>query len=147
MADVKKVGADFLMDNGLLFRINQTVLHPFGLALEVICWESEEEQQKEIKKIESFIKIIEDAYRFESAMCEDEKDLIVASLKELIEIKKQKVRFGGVWDYREDAEGMAYEDKTFEHGKAKFDKFMDEFGKAKYEERKKELGYFIQGEE
>lgn len=27
--------AKFLMDNGLLFEINRSVLHPFGLALEV----------------------------------------------------------------------------------------------------------------
>lgn len=37
MTESKKItdSARFLLDNGLLFEINRTILHPFGLALEI----------------------------------------------------------------------------------------------------------------
>jgi len=96
MTNVNSIGPDFLVDSGLLFRINQQILHPFGLAMSV--------------------NYHNDGW----------------------------VTFGKIWDYRSDPEGMAFAKETFEEGMAKYNKFMEEFGNKKLEERKKALGYVVQ---
>lgn len=97
MSEIKRIpAAKFLVDNGLLFEINRTILHPLGLALEVI---SEEDGSMRIENL---------------------------------------------WDYRDDPEGMLYTPETFVDGKAKLDKFLDEFGGAKFRERQGVLGFLIQ---
>lgn len=94
--NVNSVGPDFLVDSGLLFKINQRILHPFGLAMSVA--------------------IHDDGW----------------------------ATFGKIWDYREDVEGMIFEQETLEDGKKKYDDFMEEWGNKKLEERKKFLGYVVQ---
>lgn len=88
--------AKFLFDNGLLFAINHQILHPLGLAMEII---------------------------------KDDNGNIV---------------FGGVWDYREDPEAMLFEDETLIHGTEKLNKFMDDFGNQKLQERMDTLGFIHQ---
>jgi len=147
MADIKKTDAKFLVYSGLLFKINQYILHPFGLALEVIVWDNVEEKKKELKAIEDakiFMKDVRHLVR--NSPDANECDVITQMLDELLEIKNHDVRFGGVWDYRDDPEGMLYEQKTFESGLNKYKKFMDEFGNDKLEQRKEKLGYIIQEE-
>ena len=152
MSEIKKIGADFLLDSGLLFKINRDVLHPFGMALEVICWDSDDHEYNQyltrIRNAWSDIKakIDSDSPRLSHYEERQYKDILVM-LEELLEIKKQQVRLGGIWDYRDDPEGMVYEEKTFEGGKVKLDKFMEEFGNDKLKSRMELLGYIIQGEE
>ena len=52
--------------------------------------------------------------------------------------------FGGIWDYRNDPEGLLFEDKTMIAGMEKFCKFMDEFGNKKLQERFDALGFVVQ---
>jgi hypothetical protein len=96
---MKCIGAKELMDMGLLFEINRRVLHPFGLALEVVV---------------------------------DEKGACT---------------FGGVWDYRDDPEGISYDEETFKRGLAKFNTFLDDFGRERLETRTAALGYIYQVDE
>ena len=52
-----------------------------------------------------------------------------------------------VWDYRDDEEGMIFEEETFQHGLDKLNKFMENIGNEKLRKRKELLGYVIQGED
>jgi hypothetical protein len=89
---------EFLLESGLLFEINRKILHPFGLALEVIV--------------------------------DDEN----------------KIAFGSIWDARDDAEGIVFEKDSFDVGREKFEKFMNDFGDMRLKTRLNNLGYTIQEE-
>ena len=54
-------------------------------------------------------------------------------------------RLGGIWDYREDEEGIIYDDETIQHPnfKKKAEFIKNEFSKRK-KQREKLLGYSIQ---
>lgn len=56
------------------------------------------------------------------------------------------VRFGeiSIWDCRKDPEGILYGEKTFTSGAEKHEKFMEEFGLKKLEQREENLGYLVQ---
>lgn len=100
MSDIKRIpAAKFLVDSGLLFEINRTILHPLGLALEVVLEED------------------------------------------------GTMKVGDLWDYRNDPEGMLYDAESFRDGMAKLETFMKEFGTAKLEQRKRELGFVVQERE
>jgi hypothetical protein len=146
MSEIKKVDAQFLLDSGLLFRMNQVILHPFGLALETIVYNNDEEHQKELEAIKDASELVNETMFDEEGQARNEWSIVLELLDELYEIKKNKARFGGVWDYREDPEGMLFEDKTFDEGFAKFQKFMDEFGRKKIRERFEKTGCVVQGE-
>lgn len=100
MGEIKRLEnpAKFLLDSGLLFELNRTIFHPFGLALEVII--------------------------------DDETGEVIG--------------FGGIWDYREDPEGMLYGEEELKSGFKKFYKFMNEFGFEKMKERIDAIGYLFQ---
>lgn len=49
--------------------------------------------------------------------------------------------FGGVWDYRDDPEGMLYGDDLHQAGFKRYRAFMDEQGDAILATRRKHLGY------
>lgn len=68
------------------------------------------------------------------------------ALEAVVDDETGEVSLGQVWDYRDDPEGILFEDKTFAKAKAKFEKFMDVVGKQKLAERKNRLGYVVQGE-
>jgi hypothetical protein len=91
--------ARFLVNSGLLFEINRQVLHPLGLALEVV---------------------------------EDEDSGIYS--------------MGGIWDYRDDPEGILFAPKTFKDGLKKLNAYMDSGGRDKIARRKELLGYVVQEE-
>lgn len=98
MLRIKKIKdpCQFLLDSGLLFAINNQLLHPFGMAIA--------------------IKINDD----------DTKE------------------FGGIWDYRSDPEGLLYDDETLKSGIEKLEKFMEEFGTDKLQQRMDSLGFIVQ---
>lgn len=52
--------------------------------------------------------------------------------------------FGGIWDYREDEEGLLYDEETLLSGMEKLSKFMEEFGAAKLQQRQEKLGFIYQ---
>ena len=91
--------AKFLIDSGLLFEINRSVLHPFGLAMAVYP------DGKEPGSDEGVIQIYDD---------------------------------------RDDKEGTLFGDEAFMLGMAKFEKFLEEFGIDKIQQRKEILGYVQQ---
>lgn len=97
MKRLKTVTPKELLDWGLIFEINRSVLHPLGLAIAVEMTE------------------------------------------------KGEVFFSnGVWDSRDDPEGIIFAKDAFERGDAKYQNFMDKFGTARCEERTKVLGYTVQ---
>jgi len=89
---------EFLLESGLIFEINRKILHPFGLALEIII---------------------------------DDDDKLV---------------FGNIWDHRDDEDGITFSKESFDVGKEKFEKFMNEFGNMRLKTRLNNLGYTIQEE-
>ncbi len=115
---INKIDAGkFLRDNGLLFEINKTILHPLGLALEVfvnsdngfsLTW-----QENELEK---------SCYLGREAL-------------------------GNLWDYRDDPEGILFGKDTFVEGKKKYEEFMQKFGNKKLKERKDALGFIVQEDE
>jgi hypothetical protein len=54
------------------------------------------------------------------------------------------VKMGGLYDAEEDPEGWIFDPETFEEGRSKYHKFLDEFGQAKLDQRQEKLGYIIQ---
>jgi len=94
--DIKRMPVEEFREAGLLFEINRRVLHPLGLALEVIAEED------------------------------------------------GTMRMGGIWDHRDDPEGMLYSEGTLAGGAAKILAFMEAEGSARLEERKRRLGYVVQ---
>jgi hypothetical protein len=86
----------FLLDSGLLFEINRSVLHPLGLALAVRM--------------------------DEDGNCE----------------------FDGLWDSREDPEGIIFDDEVLEEGTSKYMKYLDKEGHDKLIKRYDLLGYVRQ---
>ena len=109
--------AKFLFESGLLFEINRSILHPFGLALEV---------------------------RIEDVPLESTDPL---GLDVDDSSKEQVITLGDLWDYRDDPEGMLFAEESFQEGLVKFNNFMQAFGKAKLEQRKELLGFIKQTSE
>lgn len=116
MNGVKRINPKILRDSGLLFEINRKILHPFGLALEIITGS------------DNGIKLIwqENGKQKEFNIGEE--------------------ALGGIWDYRNDPEGIIYGENELKIGKQKYENFMKEFGYKKLQERKNKLGYIIQGQ-
>lgn len=54
------------------------------------------------------------------------------------------VRISGLWDYRMEPEGIYFSDEAFESGLVKWNKFENEFGMQKRQERRRVLGYIVQ---
>jgi hypothetical protein len=86
----------FLLDSGLLFEINRSVLHPFGLALAV--------------------KIDDDG----------------------------NCKFDGLWDCRDDPEGIVFDDEVLAEGSKKYHEYMVKEGFDKKAFRYNSLGYVCQ---
>lgn len=93
--EIKRMSVKEFIDSGLLFAVNHKVLHPLGLALEVV-------------------------------------------------IDGDDYRFGGVWDYRDDPEGMLYHEDLLQNGAAKLKQYMDERGVKDIADRVAALGYVVQ---
>lgn len=53
-------------------------------------------------------------------------------------------RLSGIWDCRDDPEGMEYASSTFEHGATKYRKYMADQGDAAIDSRLKALGFVVQ---
>lgn len=52
----------------------------------------------------------------------------------------------GIWDYRDDTEGITFGDDLIEIGTKKFEEYMEKTGNKKLKARKEALGYVVQGE-
>lgn len=53
-------------------------------------------------------------------------------------------RLSGVWDYRDDPEGILFDQETLQNGKEKLQRYMEKEGNAKLDEREQALGFIIQ---
>lgn len=53
-------------------------------------------------------------------------------------------RLSGIWDCRDDLEGIEYESSTFEHGMAKYRKYMTDQGNDAIARREMALGFVVQ---
>jgi hypothetical protein len=49
-----------------------------------------------------------------------------------------------IWDYRDDPEGLLFEEGLFEQGLEKFEAMMEEWGNQKQRDRYEILGYLVQ---
>jgi len=54
--------------------------------------------------------------------------------------------FGGLWDYRDDPEGLRYEPETFRQGQQKYARYMRKIGSKVVSLRNTVLGYIEQTE-
>lgn len=107
MADeVQYMDLDEFREFGYLQEINRRLLHPLGIALE---WRdySEEEWRKDLK--EAFVKA-EDEEDGEP----DLSDFVTAVIALLYKARLVGPQLSGVWDYRDDPEGMAFGGKYIE---------------------------------
>ena len=62
------------------------------------------------------------------------------------EVNEDGTRIGAVWDYRDDPEGLIFDDVTFADGLRKLNEFMVAKGQERLTTRHAALGYVIQGE-
>ena len=58
--------------------------------------------------------------------------------------EEDEMSIDGIWDYRDNPEGIIFDNETFIVGSEKFQKFMDEFGEEKLQKRHDVLGYIHQ---
>jgi hypothetical protein len=66
---------------------------------------------------------------------------------EVVQEEGGEVHIGGIWDYRDDIEGIHFDEgKTFTGGLEKWERFQREYGDAATEARREVLGYVVQGE-
>lgn len=93
----KRLSPKFLLESGLLFQINRTLLHPLGLALEVI-----------------------------------------------VDEKTGEVKFGEIWDCRDEFAGLLFSKETLREGYKKYKEYLRREGEQKIKERETQLGYIIQ---
>ena len=63
------------------------------------------------------------------------------ALEVIIDDETGEEKLGGIWDYREDPEGILYHEENFPTEKVEK---AQEFIKSQYEKRFKTLGYIIQ---
>jgi len=63
------------------------------------------------------------------------------ALEVIIDDETEEEKLGGIWDYRDDPEGMLYSQKHFPAEKIKQ---AQEFVKQKHEQRMKNLGFIYQ---
>jgi len=54
------------------------------------------------------------------------------------------MEFGGIWDCRDDSEGILFAPENFDHGNEKFETYMRERGQAALELRRNLLGFLVQ---
>ena len=59
---------------------------------------------------------------------------------------EKTMSISGLWDYRDDPEGIAFTPETFKEGTNKLNSFLVSFGDKKHRERFQSLGYIIQNE-
>lgn len=116
MTDINYMDPNEFRDGGYLHEVNRLVLHPLGLALSVEA------------ALEAGVEIRMQADDFETLKGELEGDLTLDRAKEIIAglvanaeaIKPhQAVGLGGIWDCRDDAEGIAFGDSLRSAEKAR----------------------------
>lgn len=95
---IKRMSPAEFRDLGYLQELNRRFLHPLGMALEVevaVDWTHDD------PRVIALAKVIGDDSHYESSL-----PLAIEILTHLQPPGSQ--RFGAVWDYRDDPEGMAY---------------------------------------
>jgi len=147
-----KDSGEFLLKNGLMFEINRRVLHPFGLGMGVMTADDKDKYREKLDNIRTCIDFCEQIVGAESIGGDNDRELLYKEMKkmlsEFLEIKEQSIsgHIGLLWDYRDDPDGLHFDEATFKHGAGKFDKFLKKFGLGKIKQREKVLGYVLQGE-
>jgi len=61
-----------------------------------------------------------------------------------IDKKTDEVKFGGIWDCRDEPKGILFSENAFKEGYRKWKKFSRQEGEKKITERLKQLGFIIQ---
>lgn len=70
------------------------------------------------------------------------------ALEVIVDDETGKVKhFGGVWDYRDEDEGIRFDDVGFEDGLAKWNVFREKYVDEAVKKRELILGYIVQGDE
>jgi hypothetical protein len=98
MSERKYMTVKEFVDSGMLFEVNRRVLHPLGVAIEVIREED------------------------------------------------GTVQFGGIWDMRDDPEGIVFEEYTFWRGMKKWCSFLAQVGQRAMLRRQGVVGFVRQTE-
>lgn len=96
MDDIKYIDIKEFREFGYLQEVNRQVLHPHGLALEVEVWDREDIN----KLIKDFL-----PESLDTKTRADIRELLAS-----VGVGVGKERLGGVWDYRDDPEGIYFID-------------------------------------
>ena len=57
---------------------------------------------------------------------------------------RPRIKFGDIWDCRDDPEGVLYSEESFQIGFEKYQKFMDQYGNERLQTRQERLGFVEQ---
>lgn len=99
---IKYLPAEELREGGYLQEANRIFFHPLGLALEVKSFDKEEL----ISRIRKFLDEIPDGV--------DDISAALYLLAEFADIRPDEFFLSGVWDYRDDPEGMIFDPSTID---------------------------------
>lgn len=124
---IKYIDLKEFHDFGYLQEVNRQFLHIFGLALELRSYKAAE--------LERIIRHF---------LADDVDDRTVEDVRQLLRhfgIAPSIVSLGGVWDYRDDPEGIRYADGVIEP--AKTERVWKERGRLALS-RMEHLGYIVQ---
>jgi hypothetical protein len=147
VSDVKRIDIQEFRERGYLQEVNRRLLHPLGLALEIAVYtyetrEGEPDVPPETKQVDAVIR---------ARLGDDEVDgrealrgLAEAIVRELF--PPGSMRLGGVWDYRDDPEGIyfAEQDGSPDQGLAEKARIVQDELDRREEARFHALGYVIQ---
>lgn len=99
---IKYIDPNEFRDVGFLQEVNRCFLHPLGLALEIWMERDAGETRAFIAdKIAGLNELGEDTWQ---------EQIVDAVIEVLTEHRMFPARVGGVWDYRDDPEGIAFAD-------------------------------------
>jgi hypothetical protein len=114
--DTKYIDIQEFCNLGYLQEVNRQLLHPLGLALEVTVWD--------VASVQAAIQKIFDVYK-DLPMTEQTIKNIISNTLAMVGIHPQATTLSGVWDYRDDPEGINFgfqteEEKDDARAKANF---------------------------
>lgn len=138
MSEITYLDMNEFRDGGYLQEANRLFLHPLGLALEWSSGITEEAVKALVKRIVE----AGEAPSLRAAQGAGHLGTTVAAAVEILRaLGLDRPRISGVWDYRDDPEGVAFDDSYDLAPKAeRIERLMEERRDARVDA----LGYFIQ---
>lgn len=125
-------------EDGYLHEINRRLLHPLGLALE---WRGGYDRTAVVRMITNLIESGQSEAGRKAWMAGHLSDVQEVVWEVIQLLRLDRTHLSGVWDYRDDPEGMSYGDDTLSPDKARN---VDRLWGERLQARLGSLGYMIQ---